>query len=317
MGHWNPDGSWQDTPADNIIRPFHFGAVRGRLVRLGSVLDEILNRHDYPPTVAQILGEVMILGCCLASSIKLEGIFTIQLRGNGPISLLVADMATGGEFGLEDQQMALRGFAQYEWAKLPREERFWRDWVGDGTLSFTVDQLASGERYQGIVELTGESLAQSAAHYFTQSEQLGTAIELECQPLAEGWRGGAIMVQQIAAEGGVKSFTAPSDDNPHLSLTTEDEDEWNRAQILLQSCRDVELLDSELSADDLLFRLFHLELVKVLPQRRVIAKCRCSEQRIRDMLQSFPPEDRKDLSDDGVIQVTCEFCNREYRIEEG
>ena len=346
MGHWNPDGTWHETAADNLVRPFHFGAVRGRMVRLGAVVEEILSRHDYPEPVARILGEVMILGCCLATSLKLDGIFTIQLSGSGPISLLIADMATGaalarerGEAGeLQEQQMGLRGYAQFSAAAVQKVPLSWRELLGDGTLSFTLDQFDSGERYQGIVELVGESLAESAAHYFSQSEQLGTAIILACQPeRTEGtegtegtespggkdgsgpWRAGAILLQQIARDGG-GSFSAPSDSQPIAAPRTKEEEEqeeaveedWRRAKILLESCTAAELLDRDLGADDLLFRLFHMELVKVLPMRRVIAQCRCSETRIRNLLRSFPPEDRLELGEDGVISVKCEFCNRNY-----
>ncbi|MCX8501892.1 MAG: Hsp33 family molecular chaperone HslO [Alphaproteobacteria bacterium] len=322
MGHWMPDGTWHETAADNLLRPFHFGAVRGRMVRLGAVLDEILSRHDYPEPVAQILGEVMILGCCLASSLKLDGIFTIQLRGTGPISLLVADMATGEALGeaaeFKDQPMALRGYAQFSAAEVREDQQSWRELLGDGTLSFTVDQFDSGERYQGIVELVGESLASSAAHYFSQSEQLGTAITLACQRTGSrdqtGWRGGAILLQQIAADGGQASFAAPSDDQPMTSPNPEEEEDWHRAKILLDSCTPNELLDQELGADALLFRLFHLELVKVHPMRRVIARCRCSEQRISNLIQGFSPADRAEFSENCVISVKCEFCNRLYSI---
>src|SRR5579859_395761 len=174
--------------ADDLIRPFQIDAhaLRGRLVRLGPVFDRVVDQHGYPEPVAVMLGEAMALAALLAGALKYEGIFTLQTKGDGPITLMVADVASSG---------AVRGYAQFDPAALERVTAPGNSvprLLGGGYLAFTVDQGEHTERYQGIVELAGATLAECAHHYFRQSEQVQAGIKLAVGRLAEGgaWRAG-------------------------------------------------------------------------------------------------------------------------------
>src|SRR5262245_6963293 len=189
--------------ADDLIQPFQIdaSAISGRLVRLGPALDEILTTHTYPDVIAEVLGDAMALAALLSTALKYEGIFTLQTKGGGPLSLLVADITSTGD---------LRGYAQFDpqataallsqagpTPSLPRL-------LGAGYLAFTVDQGPHTERYQGIVELIGASLAECVHHYFRQSEQFEAAIKLAAGRSAPDgtWRAGALMLQRLPPEAG-------------------------------------------------------------------------------------------------------------------
>jgi len=291
--------------ADDLVEPFEIEPfqLRGRLVRLGPTLDSIVKRHDYPPAVGTVLGEAIALAVALSSTLKYDGVFTLQTKGDGPIRLLVADVTTGG---------AVRGYAQYDPAKLaevaasggaasvPRL-------LGAGYLAFTVDQGEDTERYQGIVALEGATLAECVHHYFRQSEQIAAGIKVAVDRDAEGaWRGGCLLIQKLP-DGERSEF---------LGTREELEDGWRRALILMGSATSQELTDPELAPEDLLFRLFHEDGVRVFRTHAVRAECRCSRERIDRVLRSLAFEERQDLGEaDGSMTVTCQFCNASYRFE--
>ena len=289
--------------ADDLVQPFQIEpfAVRGRLVRLGPLIDEILNRHAYPDPVAAMLGEAIALAVALAGALKYEGVFTLQTKGDGPIKLMVADVTTEG---------AVRGYAQVDRARMqsgsfagapvPRL-------LGAGYLALTVDQGEHTERYQGIVELQGSTLAQCVHHYFRQSEQVEAALKVAVAqiPGEDGvarWRAGALMIQRLPRE----SFT----------LDREAEDEaWRRAAILMSSSTSAELVDPALSSEALLFRLFHEDGVRAHAPHPLVARCRCSRQRVETMLRALQPDEIEDMKIDGRIIVTCEFCSTTYPFD--
>jgi molecular chaperone Hsp33 len=303
-------GNMPPRPApDDMIQPFQIEgkAVRGRLVRLGPLVDEVLDRHNYPEPVAALLAEMVALAAVLAGALKYEGVFTLQTKGDGPIRLMVADVTSTGD---------IRGYAQFDAEKLAAVEaapaagspvpRL----LGSGYLAFTVDQGADTERYQGIVELVGATLVDCVHHYFRQSEQLQAGIKLAVGREARsdggsGWRAGALMVQRMPPEGGV----------PELAADDADED-WRRALIFMASSTSTELLDPALAPNDLLFRLFHEDGVRVFAPGSLRAACRCSRERVERVLQSLPRSEIEDLKDDGAVVVTCEFCNDDYRFSE-
>lgn len=295
--------------------PFQVPALdlRGRLIRLGPSLDIMIERHNYPPAVAELLAEAMTLAATLASSIKYDGIFTLQIRGDGPVRLLVTDVTSSGQ---------MRGYAQFDRARLeaalgegapdistvPRL-------LGAGTLAFTVDQGPDTERYQGVVALEGATLAECAQGYFKQSEQLKTGLRLAVSRQANGageghahWRGAALMIQRLPGELTVDGFSDDSD---------EADERWRVAIIKLSTTTDKEMLDAKLPGEQLLYRLYHEEGVHASPPRHLQFGCRCSRQRIENVLRSFPKEEIADLKDDsGDIVVTCEFCLTEYRLDD-
>src|SRR5271155_554422 len=188
------------TAPDDLIQPFRIDpfALRGRLVRLGPTVDRILSQHDYPEPVAVLLGEAITLAVVLAGALKYDGIFTLQTKGDGAIRLMVADVSTSG---------AVRGYAQFDAAKLDVAADSGAsvpDLLGAGYIAFTVDQGEHTDRYQGIVELAGDTLADCAKHYFRQSEQLQAGIKLAVGRVGPGgiWRAGGLMLQRVPPEGG-------------------------------------------------------------------------------------------------------------------
>lgn len=267
---------------DDVVLPFQVDGlnIRGRVARLGPALDTILRQHAYPRPVSRLLGEAMALAAAVGSSLKFDGVFSVQAKGNGPVKLMVVDVTSAGH---------LRGYAQLAGKPIAADERRLDHLIGKGQLAFTVDQGPEAERYQGIVELGEDTLAGAADHYFKQSEQLGTRLVL-ASGLGTAWRSTAIMVQRLPGE-------------------SPDPDAWNRTQHLLDSLTEEELLDPDLRAEELLYRLFHVEGVRVFPPKPVEAKCRCTRERAEGALRLVPESDLPDLMVDGRFIVTCQFCN--------
>lgn len=290
---------------NDIIQSFmvEAGAVRGRLVRLGPALTKILQDHDYPRAVAARLAETMALASALAGSLKYDGIFTLQVQSDGPISLIVADITTAGD---------LRGYARFDADKLalaeadPSDKGVVARYLGKGYLAFTVDQGPDTDRYQGIVELTGDSLADCADEYFRQSEQLDTQIVLAARGPQDGvssnWRAAALMVQRMPTGGNSPILTAEQADET-----------WRRAEIMARSVKHAELFDESLDAGRLLYRLYHADGLEMQDVRSLQAQCRCSAERVEGTLRSFPREDVESMkTEDGQISVVCEFCKTAY-----
>mgnify|MGYP003694351745 CR=1 FL=1 len=295
-----------DLPPDDLVQPFRIDpfALRGRLVRLGPTIDRILSQHAYPEPVAAMLGEAITLAVMLAGALKYDGIFTLQTKGDGPIKLMVADVSTAG---------AVRGYAQYDAAKLDAALggarpalRSVPGLVGSGYIAFTVDQGEDTDRYQGIVELAGSTLAECAQHYFRQSEQIQAGIKLSVGRAGRGgsWRGGGLMLQRVPPEGG---YGVIADDV---------EDGWRRAMVLMSSATAEELVDPDLPPRRLLFRLFHEDGVRVYDTHPLEARCRCSRERIEGILRLFSPSELEEMREEGVTTVTCEFCNQRYVFDE-
>lgn len=292
------------SPADDLVQPFQIEpfAVRGRLVRLGPLIDRILSQHAYPEPVAIMLGEAIALAVALSGALKYDGVFTLQTKGDGPIKMMVADVTTAG---------AVRGYAQFDRAKLaatPTAGAAVPRLLGAGYLALTVDQGEHTDRYQGIVELQGPTLAHCVHHYFRQSEQVEAALKVAVAQVPDGsrvarWRAGALMIQRLPRE----SFTQER----------EDEDEaWRRAAILMSSSTSAELVDPERAAEALLFRLFHEDGVRAHTPHRLVARCRCSRRRVESVLRALQPSELDEMKIDGHITVTCEFCSTVYLFDD-
>ena len=284
------------------VTPFYLPRrpVRGRLIRLGPLADALLTRQDNHPIVARLTGQVLALAAALASALKFRGTFSIQAKGDGPVSLLLADCTDTG---------ALRGYARAEPDWLARELA--KDsaptagrLLGDGFLAFTVDQGPDEHRHQGLVSIDGESLADMALHYFRTSEQIECTLRLACDRTDAGWRAGALILEKIAGAGGV---------DPVLDAEAQAES-WRTATTLAATLTDAELLDDELPPEALLYRLFHTEGVAADRSRALSYGCRCSRQRLVGVLEGFPPDDLDHMAEDGTIAMTCEFCNVTFRF---
>jgi molecular chaperone Hsp33 len=297
---------------DNLVMPFEIKplGVRGRIVRLGSVVDDILHRHDYPRPVSSLLAEAVALAAMLGASLKFEGKFILQTNTDGPVDMIVADFASPDK---------VRAYARFD-----------RDAVGSvgsagllgkGHLAMTVDQGVDMDRYQGIVPLDGASLTEAAHTYFAQSEQIPTRLRLAAGPLMgrgraqESWRAGAIMVQHLPRHGTMSPMRMTSGDAPDgAGEPLAEHDDWVKARLLLDTVEDHELLDPTLTPERLLYRLYHEDGVTVYPPTTLIRHCTCSRERIGEVLKRFSPEDRADMLENGEITVTCEFCSTVYRF---
>lgn len=287
---------------DDISRPFQLeqSALRGRLIRLGDTVDIVLTRHNYPPAVSCLLGEMFVLAATLAGGLKFKGTFSLQTRSNGPISLMVADCTDEG---------AMRGYAKFDpEAVAAAGEQTVPALLGDGHFAVTVDQVNQATAYQGLVELDGETLTDCMQKYFRQSEQVktGMKIAVEQMPASTGltWRAGAVMVQCLPDED------ARDDGSKAL-------EDWRRTMLLLGTVKDTELVDPDLSPESLLLRLFHEEGVRVFDPQPLSFRCRCSRERVETLLRQFNDSDIEDMKlEDGALEVTCEFCNESYRFEE-
>ena len=288
-------------PNLDLLLPFQLerSHLRGRLVRLGGTVDYVLKAHDYPPAVSDLLGQLLVLAGALAGGLKFDGRFSLQIRADGPVRLLVADCTNGGE---------MRGYASFDAERVAElaDDEPRMALLGGGLLALTVDQRASGgEVSQGIVELGGDTLADCMLNYFHRSEQVRTGIRVAVgrDPVTDRWHAGAIVMQAL-----------PAADQRQLP---EAEDAWRRAMVLLGTASDEELLDPLLRPDDLLFRLFHEDGVRVFTPLALNPGCGCDEERVWNMLQSFPLDDLEGMrQDDGGITVTCQFCSRVYRFDQ-
>ena len=309
-----------DLGLDDIALPFAVQPldVRGRVVRLGPAIDAILTRHAYPASVARLLGEAATLTVLLGASLKIEGRFQLQTRSNGPVDMLVVDF---------DAPDRLRAFARFDAERLAAAEAAGEAapaaLLGHGHLAFTIEQGGDLSRYQGVVALDGQGLEEAAHEYFRQSEQIPTFIRLAVAESVTGagaaWRAGGLMIQFLPdsperrRQADLHPGDAPEGTVPHE--TTED-DAWAEAKALAATLEDHELVDPLLSSERLLYRLFHERGVNVFDPQGVREVCRCTDKRIRDMLRSFTPQERRDMiGDDGRIGVTCEFCSTQRSFE--
>jgi molecular chaperone Hsp33 len=286
---------------DDLVAVFQIEGepVRGRLARLGPAIDEIIRGHAYPEPVANLLGETCALAALVGSSLKFDGRLIVQAQGSGAVRYVVADYDTSG---------ALRGYCRYDEDAVAEAAKGFirpgaRSLLGDGVFIMTVDQGPDMDRYQGVTAIEGETLALCAEQYFAQSEQTPTRVRLAVgqADVGEGpkWRAGGVLIQNIAEDDARGSTT----------------EAWNRTQALFETLGEDELIDPTISAETLLFRLFHEDGVRVFDPKPLRAFCRCSHERILGVLKSFGAEEHADMIEpDGLIHVTCEYCSRDYAI---
>ena len=274
--------------------------VRGRLVRLGPLADALLSRHDNHHVVSRLAGEALALVAALGAALKFQGSFSLQSKGDGPVGMLLADCTEAGE---------LRFYARTDTDKLSyllgrSPEPTASALLGQGVAAFTADQGPDMDRYQGIVALEGETLAEMTLHYFDSSEQLRCDIHLACDRSASGWRAAALVLERVAGEGGI---------DPALDEAAQQES-WVTATTLASTLTDGELLDDGLPAEHLLYRLFGTEGVATDFPRALAFGCRCSRQRLAGILEGFDQDDLDHMTVGDDIVMTCEFCNHDFRF---
>ena len=303
-------------PADAQILPFYLAdgsddvaLIRGRMASVGRAASTILDRHAYPEIVAILQAEALALAACLSSTLKFDGVFTLQAKGDGLVRTLFADITETG---------ALRGYAAFDdnreafqaaaLAHDPSGPVRLGSIMGDGYIAFTVDDGSTNGRYQGIVELDDRHLSDAAIRWYENSEQLDTVVVCAAAEGLDGWQAVALMLQRIAAEGGRGDTLAWRD-----AKAQEASDEaWHTAKTLLGSVTRDELLDPALSPENIIFRLFNSMAPHSAAARPVVDQCRCNVQKIEAMLKQLAANEVEDLVDeDGNLTVTCEFCKTE------
>jgi molecular chaperone Hsp33 len=274
--------------------------ARGRVARLGKVVDAVLANHNYPPPIERLLAEALTLAALLGSLLKdPDGQMTLQAQTeSGIVDLLVCDYLAG----------ELRGYVRHDADRLaeagPHPSLF--ALFGKGYLAITFDQPRSDERYQGIVPLEGDSLAEAAQSFFTQSEQIPSIVRLVADKSAGRWRTGGLLFQHL-----------PEGEEGRERLHTRlDHPDWPTVAVLAGSVRPAELIDEQLPLDELLWRLFHEEdEVRTLEPLGLARGCRCDPEYVRSVIARFPPEDRGAMvGDDGLIRVDCAFCSTSFPI---
>jgi molecular chaperone Hsp33 len=313
------------TSADDTVMPFEVAALdlRGRVVRLGPVVDEILARHAYPQPVAKLVGEAVVLAVMLGSALKIDGRFILQTRTDGPVRMLVVDFTVPGKVRAcaafdKDRVVAAIAAGKADAGAL----------LGNGHLAMTIDQGPDMSRYQGLVALEGGSLEDAAHEYFHRSEQIPTRVRLAvAEELRAGeggashsWRAGGILLQFLpksperARVADLDPGDAPEGTVVH---TVAEDDAWVEGRALIETVEDVELIDPALSSERLVYRLFHEPGVRVFRATGVRAECSCSRESVEAMLKSFTQDDRDHMVEDGKISVTCEFCSANYIFAPG
>jgi molecular chaperone Hsp33 len=308
------------TSIDDTVLPFEVAALdlRGRVARLGSMVDEILARHDYPLPVAKLLGEAIALTVLLGSALKFEGRFMLQTQTDGPVRMLIVDFRSPGK---------VRACARFDTARVAAAIEAGKAGVGallgHGHLAMTIDQGADRSRYQGLVALQGGSLEDAAHEYFKSSEQIPTRVRLAvAEELSAGarhkWRAGGMLLQFLPkSQDRARAADLHPGDAPEgiAQHTLPEDDAWVEGRSLIETVEDLELIDPALSSERLVYRLFHERGVRVFRGIDVAAECSCSRENVEAMLRSFPQDDRDHMVENGMISVTCEFCSSNYRFD--
>lgn len=275
--------------------------ARGRIARLGPVVDSILASHNYPPVLEKLLAEALTLTALLGSLLKEpQGQLTMQAQTNGGIvDLLVCDYL-GGE---------LRGYVRHDKERLADASRdpTLQELFGEGYLAITFDQPVANERYQGIVPLEGKSLGEAAQSYFAQSEQIPSLVRLAAEKRDSHWFAGGLLLQHL-----------PEGEEGRERLHTRlDHPDWPHVAILGGSAKAEELTDPKLPLDELVWRLFHEEdEVRTLAATELRRGCRCDPTYVRSVIARFPADERKEMvGEDGFIRVDCAFCSSTFAFE--
>lgn len=295
--------------------------IRGRAVQLGPVLDSILHRHDYPEVVSALLAEAITLTILLGTSLKFKGKFIVQTQTDGPVSMLVVDLRTPG---------SLRAYARFD-DDLVQEAVAKGNidpisLMGNGILAMTIDQGAHTQRYQGIVQLKEANLEEVARQYFKQSEQIPTEVRLAvAQSLTRGeegkpfhrWQAGGVLVQFLPeSTDRMRMKDLPGGDGADFDEGDHKEDDaWVEVQSLMTTIDDVELVDQEITAERLLYRLFNEHGVRVFDAQSVLDDCSCSESNVKSVLANFNAEEIVESTVNNTVEVNCEFCSKRYQFD--
>ncbi len=284
---------------ENTITTFQISdnLIRGNIVRLSTVASDIINRHNYPTKVKSLLCETLALTTCIGSKIKNEGVFTFQAKGDGVINTLFSDI---------DQNLSLRGYVSLSKKKrIDISNTF--ELLGNGHLAFTIKESKYSNNYQGIVNLEGKSLKDSVENYFNSSEQLVTKFKIfnifnltENNINYPAYFSGSIMLQKM-----------PENERSKLDRNVNLDEKWKEAIIFLKTMQEKEFFENHMTSNEILFRLFSQLNVKILKQSKVNSNCRCSKEKLIDLLKVMKKNDLKEIfKNKNVVDIVCEFCKK-------
>jgi molecular chaperone Hsp33 len=310
--------AWDDT-----VLPFQLDRsdIRGRVARLDGVLDRVLAQHDYPPQVEALVAEAALLTALIGQTIKLRWRLSLQIRGDGPIRIIATDY-----FGPTDDgnPARIRAWASFDRDRIDPDAAPFSQ-IGHGYFAILIDQGSGTTPYQGITPLDGGSLSACAETYFAQSEQLPTRFELtfgrSAMPGgAESWRAGGVMLQHmpgasplVAREGGSGEggLLRPAD-----ILDGDEGENWARANTLLDTVEELELVGPSVQPTELLVRLFHEEGPRVFDAQPVSFGCTCSADKVRQSLSIYSRKDIATMTtDEGIVTADCQFCGAHYEFD--
>ena len=307
--------AWDDT-----VLPFQLDRsdIRGRVARLDGVLDHILSRHDYPAPVGALVAELALLAALVGPTVKLRWKLSMQVRGNGAIRTLAADYYAPEHDGAPAR---IRAWASFDADRLDDRPPFQQ--VGEGYFAILIDQCQGSLPYQGITPLAGGSLSACAQTYFAQSEQLPTRFQLasgmsRLTGQDSHWRAGGVMLQTLPAtsmqgEGGSGEGGLIQAADILQGMESED---WNRANLLLDTVETLELIGPSVGPTDLLLRLFHEEEPRVFDTQRVEFGCSCTADRVRNTLSIYSAKDIAHMTTDaGIVTADCQFCGAHYEFD--
>ncbi len=307
--------AWDDT-----VLPFQLDAsdMRGRVARLDGVLDGILKQHDYPPVVEALVAEMALLTALIGQTISLRWKLSLQVQSKGAVRMIATDYYAPqkeGEIG------RIRAYASFDRDRITDSDPF--DQVGEGYFAIMIDQGKGTKPYQGITPLSGGSLRACAEAYFAQSEQLPTMFKMSfgksSEPgVDEHWRAGGIMLQSMPKASPFAAQSEGSDEVLQASdlVSGDQEENWNRATMLLNTVEALELIGPSVSPTDLLIRLFHEEQPRVYDVQAVRFGCTCSEDRVRQSLSIYSAKDIGTMTnEDGRVTADCQFCSAHYDLD--
>jgi molecular chaperone Hsp33 len=307
--------AWDDT-----VLPFQLDAsdIRGRVARLDGVLEQVLKQHDYPPVIEALVAEMALLTALIGQTMKLRWKLSLQVRGSGAARLIATDYYGPTDDG---QPARIRAYASYDADRLNHDAKPFSH-VGNGYFAILVDQGEGTTPYQGITPLAGGSLSACAQTYFAQSEQIPTRFALtygrsQTPGEAAHWRAGGVMLQHMPKASPFASGEGGSGEQGLLDavdLLSDDEGEnWTRANILLDTVDDLELIGPIVTPTDLLVRLFHEEGPRVYDAQPITFGCTCSEDRVRQSLSIYSAKDIRTMTtDEGTVTADCQFCGAHY-----
>ncbi|WP_134678577.1 Hsp33 family molecular chaperone HslO [Paracoccus ravus] len=308
----------KDLSWDDCVLPFQLDAsgVRGRIARVGPLLEHILSRHDYPLAVSAMVAELVTLTALIGPTIKLRWKLSLQVRGNGAIRTIATDYYAPET---EGGPARIRAWASFDAERLVSDRPAF-DQIGEGYFAVLIDQGEGNLPYQGLTPLAGGSLATCAQNYFHQSEQLPTRFELTvgrsrlAGDSAEHWRAGGVMLQTLPAQPRVLA-EGEELETADILQGAESED-WNRANMLASTVEDIELVDANLPLPNLVYRLFHEEQPVAYDRQGLHFGCSCAPDRVRGTLSIYSAKDiGRMTNEDGIVTADCQFCGAHYEFD--